>query len=89
MNLQFGWKTSVIKPCSVKLIPVGKLAVTKACKVLLIDSIIFRLTVLLCRLNAIEIPTESNSTPYVVFVMKLDSVLISISSTTDWILSMT
>jgi len=63
MNLQFGWKANVVKPSSVKLIPVGKMVVTEACKVLLIDSIIFGLTVLLCRLNDIETATESDSNP--------------------------
>ena len=39
------------------------MVVTEACKVLLIDSIIFGLTVLLCRLNDIETATESDSNP--------------------------
>ena len=63
MNLQFGWKAKVVNSCPVTLTPVGKMAKTEECIVLLIDSIMFRVTLLLCRLNDVETAIKSNSGP--------------------------
>ena len=63
MNLQFGWKAKVVNSCPVTLAPVGKMAKTEERIVLLIDSIMFRVTMLPCRLNDVEMAIKSNSGP--------------------------